>query len=76
MTENRPFCDGPEPKLVQRKCGGWLAVSPCGVPFQIGVTGETEIEAKERFGCALSKWNESLCSLDDDKVASRDTTCL
>tara|TARA_R110000787_G_scaffold63679_7_gene143581 strand:- start:4677 stop:4877 length:201 start_codon:yes stop_codon:yes gene_type:complete len=66
MTENRPFYEKAEPKLGQRKCGGWFAVSPYGVPFQIGVTRETEIEAKERFGCALRKWNENLHSLDGD----------
>jgi hypothetical protein len=37
------------PRLIARKCGGWLALSGNGDPLQIGVTAPSETEAREQF---------------------------
>jgi hypothetical protein len=45
-----------EPHLIERRTGGWLAVTEDGSPVQIGVVGDTEDEARERFREALARW--------------------
>lgn len=52
--------DGVLPKVTRRECGGWLAVSPPGTRFKIGVTGGTEREAVEQFQAAWRLWAETL----------------
>ncbi len=37
------------PKIIERKCGGFLAVSTEESRFKIGVQGQTEEEARQRF---------------------------
>jgi hypothetical protein len=49
-----------EPHTLRRTGGGWLAVSPSGARFSIGVTGPTEDEARERFCFTWNKWLETL----------------
>jgi hypothetical protein len=44
------------PRIMQRTCGGWLAVAPPGAVFRIGETGETEQQAVERFHEAWRQW--------------------
>ena len=55
-----------EPHIIECRCGGWLAVSPMGVPFRFGVTARSELEAKERFYQSLARWE---AALDTDQVA-------
>lgn len=48
-----------EPVLVKRKCGGWLAVSAAEAEFRIGVIGESEADAREKFSKVLSVWTRA-----------------
>ena len=48
------------PCLVERQCGGWLALSPPDAILRIGVVGDTEQEAREKFIAALMSWEEIL----------------
>ena len=50
------------PQLIQRTCGGWLAVSPNNSELQLGVTGETESETREAFARTLNRWLEILAT--------------
>lgn len=34
-----------QPRIIQRKCGGWLAISARADPLQIGVTAPSEEQA-------------------------------
>ena len=43
------------PRVIARKCGGWLAVSGDGGSLRIGVTAPSEAEVKERFWTASEK---------------------
>jgi hypothetical protein len=45
-----------EPRLIERRNGGWLAVTEDDSPVRIGVVGATEAEARERFREALARW--------------------
>ena len=47
-----------KPQLVERKCGGWLAITPRGWPLSIGVTAETDTEARRGFEAALDRWSK------------------
>lgn len=53
-----------EPTVLERGCGGWLAVSEPGAPLKIGVEGDTEQQARERFAVALAAWHR-LFETDD-----------
>jgi hypothetical protein len=46
------------PKIILRAVGGWLAVSPPGARFKIGVMAETEEEAGRLFHAAWRRWDE------------------
>ena len=48
------------PELINRTCGGWLAVTPSDAPLRLGVTAQTESEAREKFACAVNRWMEIL----------------
>ena len=48
------------PDLVRRTTGGWLAVSPSGSRFSLGVTAPTEREALEGFRYVFGRWVEIL----------------
>ena len=50
------------PIIMQRACGGWLAVSPKWSPLRIGALAGTKLEAAEAFRRALSRWAEVLAS--------------
>lgn len=45
-----------EPVLSRRERGGWLAVSPPGARFAIGVTAPTPDDAKNLFRFRYKKW--------------------
>ena len=45
-----------EPRLVERACGGWLAVSEPGAFLRVGVEGRTADEARERFRLEVLAW--------------------
>jgi hypothetical protein len=53
-----------EPQLNQRRTGGWLAVTDDNSPIQVGVVGDTEAEARERFREALSRWRAAFERVD------------
>ena len=48
------------PHVIRRECGGWLATAPNGRPFRIGVTAETEAEAREKFSRSVRVWLDCL----------------
>jgi len=53
--------DNPQsPRIISRKCGGWLAVSGKGDPIQIGVTAPSEPEVREKFWAAAEGWRDIL----------------
>ena len=47
-----------QPVLISRRCGGWLAITPRGWPISIGVTADTEAEARREFEVALDRWSK------------------
>jgi hypothetical protein len=47
-----------KPQLIERKCGGWLAITPRGCPLSIGVTADTDVEAKREFEAAIDRWSK------------------
>ena len=49
-----------EPRLIERMCGGWLAVSPRGSSLKIGVMGDTEDAARGAFAAAIQQWRTIL----------------
>lgn len=48
------------PRLIERHCGGWLAVSPEGCSVRIGVTGDAPEQAIAAFEVAMSQWRRIL----------------
>jgi len=46
--------------MIKRRCGGYLAVSPRGSRFGIGVTADSEQEAHILFIKAYRRWGEIL----------------
>ena len=57
----QPMNDDPamyavKPHLIERECGGWLAITPRGWPLSIGVTAESEAGARKEFAAALERW--------------------
>jgi hypothetical protein len=49
MSENHALF-AVQPLLIERRCGGWLALTPEGWPLAVGVTGDTKEEAQKIFG--------------------------
>lgn len=47
-------------RLIQRQCGGWLAISAHENPLKIGVTGETADQAADAFRVTSARWREIL----------------
>ena len=45
-----------KPRLIARKSGGWLAVTPRGWPLAVGVRADTEEAARDAFAAALKRW--------------------
>ena len=55
-----------QPEVIERSCGGWLAVAPNGSCFSMGVTAPTEAEARTKFGYVFARWLEIVT--DTEKV--------
>lgn len=51
-----------EPRVIQRYCGGWLAVSHRDSPIKIGVTAQTEADARKKFAVALRRIKDQLAA--------------
>lgn len=45
-----------KPVLMERRCGGWLAVTPRGWPLSLGVTAPSSDKAVTEFHAALDRW--------------------
>ena len=46
------------PVLIERRCGGWLAITPRGWPLGIGVTANTKAEAEKTFRDELNRFSQ------------------
>lgn len=54
----------PKPIVRRRAKGDWLAVSPRGARFGIGVTAQTEDAAVQDFFAAYRRWTELLAAAE------------
>jgi hypothetical protein len=45
-----------EPRLLERACGGWLAIAPPDSPVAVAVTADDEQAARDRLHEALEEW--------------------
>lgn len=50
----------PLPNLIERRCGGWLAISGASEPVKVGVVAETEAAAVELFASTIREWRRVL----------------
>lgn len=48
------------PRIVQRHCGGWLALAPLGASLRIGVAADSESAALDKYRTAVSEWEKTL----------------
>ena len=48
------------PRMIERACGGWLAVSPEGCSIRIGVAADGREEAAAAFSLAMKQWRRIL----------------
>ena len=48
----------PEPHIVETKNGPWLAVSPPGYTYTIGVVGEIKEQARSKWFDSQKRWEE------------------
>ena len=55
------------PDLIERQCGGWLAVSPSNLPIRIGATGQTKKDVIARYTLAMQKWIDTLSDIEDEQ---------
>lgn len=46
-----------EPQVLERACGGYLAISAPGAVLRIGADGRTEEEARQRFAELVRRWS-------------------
>jgi hypothetical protein len=60
MNAHRKDYESIHPLVSPRKCGGWLAKSPNGATLCIGVTANSETEAREKFLRSLDRCAEIL----------------
>lgn len=70
---NDPAIYAVKPHIVERACGGWMAMTPRGWPLSIGVTAETETEAREAFDAALARWARIAEGQDESKTQKEKT---
>lgn len=59
----------PQPRMVRRRRGGWLALSPAGDSLKIGVVAPTEEQARERFEIATAAWRRTLATAGEHQIA-------
>jgi hypothetical protein len=57
------------PRIIPRKCGGWLAVSNDADPVRIGVTAASEVNAILDFQKTRDRWQAILESETAVEVA-------
>ena len=50
------MCCIPEPNVTERRCGGFLAVSPRFAQVKIGVVADTEQAVREAFKISYGEW--------------------
>lgn len=60
MAIQEPIRREIRPRLIQRKIGGWMAISPHNSGITIGVDADTKDEAIEQFRSMFSRWLEIL----------------
>jgi len=48
------------PMVVHRACGGWLAFAPTGSELRIGVTADSEREARNQYAETVARWRAML----------------
>lgn len=48
------------PRIVSRRCGGWLAVSNDADPVKIGVVAVSEADANREFQATRERWRAIL----------------
>ncbi len=48
--------DTPEPEIIPRACGGFLAIAPKYAAFRIGVTAQTEAAVRDKFFTSYAAW--------------------
>lgn len=46
------------PVLIERACGGWMAVTPRGWPLSVGVTAVTVAAVELAFEEAMERWSK------------------
>lgn len=63
------------PRLVQRHCGGWLALAPRGVSLRIGVWADSEDAAREKYRTAVKEWQATLALGARSSEDSADQEC-
>ena len=56
------WLDEIRPRLIPRRCGGWLAVSNARDPVKIGVTAASKAEARLEFDKTRERWREILAT--------------
>ena len=49
-----------QPRILERFCGGWLAVSPTNATLRIGVTASSKEGALKAFSLAAKRWADIL----------------
>jgi hypothetical protein len=50
------------PVLIERDCGGWLALAPAASPVRIAVTAADEAPARESLRASLEEWDRLLAA--------------
>lgn len=48
------------PRIVQRHCGGWLALAPLDASLRIGVAADSETAARDKYRTAVHEWEKTL----------------
>jgi len=62
-----------DPRLIARRCGGWIALSGTENPIKIGVVGETETAALEKFRRSISAWQADITA---NVTKSAENVCI
>ncbi len=50
------YLSGIEPEVINRVCGGWLALTPRAAPVRLGAVGLTEEAARANFAQMIERW--------------------
>jgi len=65
---------GISPRIVERRGGGWLAISPSSYDLMIGVVADTEEAARVKFHAAVAEWRLMLNSAREAQSCPRQMT--